>query len=105
MIHAKVFKAKGVAYGFEIKNHGEPVVCSAVSMLATNFVNSLSEFTDEVFEFDCDENKPGYMKLVMPNMRAGQVNHDADLLFKSFLLGLKAVEENYGGHLKIKEVQ
>ncbi len=101
MIKAHILKDAGVAYGFEIKNHGDPIVCSAVSMLATNLVNSLDALTDEPFTFDCDEKKLGYMKLILSERKAGNVNHDADLLLQSFLLGLQAIEDSYGEHLRI----
>ena len=46
MIQAVFFKNKKNITGFEIKNHGTDIVCSAVSILSLNTVNSLEAFTN-----------------------------------------------------------
>ena len=53
MILAGVTKdADGKITAFTVQNHGESYVCSAVSMLVLNTVNSIEALTGQ--QFDCD---------------------------------------------------
>ncbi len=90
-IEVTVLKSSdGILKGFHILNHGSPIVCSAVSALSFNTVNSIEQLTDARFKLDMDE-KGG-------DMRFEVVDYDdekAALLLNSLLLGLKAIELDY----------
>ena len=58
MINVIVYKdGKGLIEGFSLKGHagyaehGSDIVCSAVSMLTINTLNSISEFTSDAFTY------------------------------------------------------
>ena len=90
---------KGDIYGFKVNNHGDPVVCSAVSILTFNTVNSIEEFTEVKFSVDMDEG--GYMELIVEDINNGEYNHDVDLLLESLVLGLKGIELDYKDDIKV----
>ncbi|MBE5833290.1 MAG: ribosomal-processing cysteine protease Prp [Butyrivibrio sp.] len=94
--------------GFEMDGHagfaeyGQDIVCAALSMLSINTINSIAELTDSALSVSSDENK-GYMSLMIE----GPVQDDAELLLKSYKLGIDAIYRQYGKkYLKttIKEV-
>ena len=68
---------------------GLDIVCSAVSALLINTVNSIESFTED--EFTVDEGD-GLLSLQMK----GEVSPESSLLLKSLELGLTSIEETYG---------
>lgn len=78
--------------GFTMSGHaeyddlGKDIVCSAVSILTFNTINSVEAFTKDKFEFDSDEEK-GYIKVDF----IGDVSHDTELLMSSFALGIESI--------------
>lgn len=82
------FKLEGHAGYAE---HGEDIVCAAVSVLAVNTVNSIETFTEDSFKGESDEAK-GVMKFKF----TGQVSAESRVLMKSLILGLKNIEDEYG---------
>ena len=92
------FSVKGHA-GYDI--HGKDIVCSAISMLVINTVNSLEKLTDA--KFRCDTDKSGKIILEFQD----EVSPEAELLVDSMILGVESVVEQYGKsyvRLMIKEV-
>ena len=83
MIHVTILKAGHQYKGFICVGHagyareGYDIICSAVSALTINTINSLEQFTEDDFE-------------------AEQASEKAELLMKSLVLGLQTVEEEYG---------
>ena len=59
--------------------YGHDIVCSAVSVLTINLINSIDSFTDDKYSTEQDENK-GLIVLRFSE----KPSHDADLLVKSF---------------------
>ncbi|MDR2648931.1 MAG: ribosomal-processing cysteine protease Prp [Clostridiales bacterium] len=97
--------SRGRMYGFTARNHGEDIVCAAVSALILNAVNSVEAFTDEDMTVDIDKKNTGYIKLYLPDIEAGNDNSDADLLLSSMLLGLEHIQEQYPGQICIEDYQ
>ena len=95
----------GALLGFQLSGHagageaGEDIVCSAVSALTINTVNSLEQFTDAGFEEDYDE-KTGFMKVVL---NGSACDHDAQLLMASLELGITQMAQSYPDHIRIAE--
>ena len=80
---------------------GEDIVCSAVSALIINFVNSLEEFTDDDYRVDTDqENAEINVEFT------GKLSKEGNLLLKSLILGLTSIEEEQDKYLDVifKEV-
>ena len=81
--------------GFDVTGHsgyadsGEDIICSAVSMLVINTINSIEMFTDD--ETSCVSNEDNGS--IVFRIGAGS-SHDAQLLIRSMILGLESLEDN-----------
>ena len=96
MILVDLFEnADGDVYGFQIEDHGEDHICSAVSMLVFNAVNSVEAFTDEEFFCDYPQDGGGFMRFRVPSIENGTAGRDAKLLTASLALGLRSLIEEY----------
>lgn len=80
--------AKGHA-GFDVE--GKDIVCAAFSVLTINFINSVTEFTDDDIILD---EKDGFIDFRFE----GGISDDSKLLCRSYLLGIEAIQEAYGTH-------
>ena len=93
--------------GFEVLGHaeysrrGSDIVCAAISMLATNTINSVEKYTDLAIKYDSDTRRTRIRFLIKDTP-----NHDSELLMNSMILGLSELEKNYKKNvtLKFKEV-
>ena len=100
MISVTVFKHKGQYAGFVCSGHagfavyGEDIVCSAVSALTLNTVNSIEKLTSTKVRVK-QKAEGGYLKakLAMPS------DEKAQLLMKSLVLGIRSIEKSYGTQL------
>ncbi len=99
MITARVIvDADGDLFGLHVSGHagyakhGRDIVCAAVSALTLNAVNSIVEYTDQ--GIICETGEDGLLRFKFEN----KPSHDSILLFKSMLLGLRNISEQYGEH-------
>lgn len=83
--------------GFRIEGHagyakhGKDIVCAAVSALVMNTMNSIHSFTSDVFDYKEDEKKG------MIDFRiVSEPCPETKLFFKSLILGLQGIQEEYG---------
>ena len=67
--------------------YGEDIVCAAVSVLTINTVNSIEQLT-KLFESEND----GIIRLSFKDIPS----KEADLLLRSFELGVKGISDQYG---------
>lgn len=101
MIKAYLYRNdKGEIYGLKVYDHGDSIVCAAVSALVINAVNSIEKLTDEKIDYSYDE-EGGFISMELPNVKAGSYNHDCDLLLKSLRLGLLSVKADYKEHITV----
>ena len=101
MINVTVFVDSEHHYhGIELLGHagyadahqeGQELVCSAVSALALNMVNSVEHFTEDTFTADQDE-ETGMLRFCF----TGKISPEAALLMSSLVFGLQDIEEAYG---------
>ncbi len=99
MIKASVKRdEKGVIYGFKIINHGDELVCSAVSTLAINTFNSIEELTETNISVNFDENG-GYLDFQIEDYEEN--SNDALLLLKSLHLGLSCLVMEHPKEVKL----
>ena len=83
--------------GFHIEGHagyddyGKDIICSSVSVLAINCINSIKEFANADFSLDMNETT-GLIDFLLKE----KPNEKAELLLLSMLLGLQSIEETYG---------
>ena len=96
MIRVTVYKTERHEYvGFDVSGHagyaesGEDIVCSAVSALVINAVNSIDRLTDDETSSVADE-ETGDIEFRFK----GHPSHDARLLLDSMILGLEAIEDS-----------
>ncbi len=97
MITVNISRRDDLPFAVEVQNHGDPIVCSAVSMLMLNFANSLEMLTSACFEAEAEE---GYMLVEITEY---DDKGFAKLLFDSLILGLRSLEEEYGSEVKLTE--
>lgn len=94
---------------FELSGHaesgpyGKDIVCAAVSALSIGTVNSLIELghVDPVIRMQ--EEKGGYLSVVLPKELSKERQHDAQLLLESLFLSLKSVQEEYAEYINFNE--
>ncbi len=97
MIRVSVLRDNYKAYGVKILNHGDPIVCSAVSILLLNACNSIEMFTSAEFSFECAEDGGDAELRIINFDKKGK----AQLLLDSLILGLKSIEESYKDDIKV----
>ncbi len=95
MITVTILKKNDLIVGAQVEGHAEyarkDIVCSAVSMLYINLVNSLENFTHDDKEVN-GSRKINFENVILKNMPSDE----AELLFKSFHLGITTIEQKYG---------
>ncbi len=96
-IKAKILKKDGLIYGFDIKDHGDPIVCSGVSVLTINTINSLESLLGIEPNAEIDES--GEIYFTVMDYRSDKVQ----LLLRALELGLRSIEEEYNNDLKVSE--
>ena len=82
------FRCEGHA-GFD--KNGRDIICSAVSILTINTVNSVESFTEDEFTLETDDTR-GYMYFSFK----AKPSDDSRLLLRSLELGIKGIVEEYG---------
>ena len=108
MIKIAIYKnSQGIYRGFKLLGHagyseyGSDIVCSAVSVLVLNTINSIESFTKDSMRVrqDADEG------LIEVHFKT-DISSDTRLLMDAMVLGLKTIRNEYKKYilLKIKEV-
>lgn len=106
LIQAHFNYQSGILSGFVLKGHadagkyGQDIVCSAVSVLAINTVNSLEKLAEISPQVLSDNKDGGFLEVRLSDDQAKQAN--AQLLLKSFELGLRDIVNSYGKYIKIE---
>ncbi|MBQ4058074.1 MAG: ribosomal-processing cysteine protease Prp [Lachnospiraceae bacterium] len=97
MITVTVFEKQEKIVGVQLEGHaefgkkGRDIVCSAVSILYINLVNSLESFTDDEKELN-GSTKINFQNVILKRLPSER----AELLFQSFMLGITTIEQKYG---------
>jgi len=100
MIEVKVsYDTDGRFTAFNVSNHGDSYVCSAVSMLVINTINCIELMTDE--PFTCDIENEQSINFMLNKTRGEK----AGLLLDAMLHGLKSVKEQYPEQIKLLTAQ
>ena len=77
-------------------SYGKDIVCSAVSALVINFINSVDELTSSAINVDMNQDE-GYIKAVVSDYD----KPDVQLLFKSLKLGVTEISKEYSKNVKL----
>ena len=103
MINVKIVRSlSGKITGFTVENHGESIVCAAVSMLVLNTVNSIEVLTKDNFTCDYNENG-GFLTFSCDNPSAQ--TEGIRILLDAMYLGLTTAKEEYPKEIEIKEIR
>lgn len=108
MINITIYKnAEDMITGFKVSGHagfanaGSDIVCSAVSALVINTINSIGHFTSDRFTLDQNEKK-GLIEFHV----ISQPSSNASLLLNSLVLGLSGIMDKYTDrYISIKQVK
>ena len=90
-------------FGFQISGHsghaeyGSDIVCSAVSALAENTVNSIEKFTKDEPSVLAVNEEEGFL-----HYRLKTVGKESGLLLDSLVLGLQNIADSYGQFVQIR---
>lgn len=114
MINVSIIKEKNLISGFMIRGHagyaesGKDIICSAVSAIAYTAIGAIDEF---VIKVDYKE-EDGEMEFFIPLSRFKSIKNtkrrkkkinNAQIILKTFVLGLKQIEQEYYDYLIIHE--
>ena len=77
-------------------NHGNDIICAAVSMLTINTLNAIEQFTDEPIKQLAYSEKKGLIDVEFPRRKSGEFEPEAELLIRTLILGLINTKEMYG---------
>ena len=97
MIRVTVLKDQQTYREFSCIGHadyadsGQDIVCSAVSMLVINTINSIATFTKDAIDVSSNE-EAGEIICKLPK----EYSEQTELLIDSMLLGLSEVAKQYG---------
>lgn len=72
-------------------DRGEDIVCAAISVLTINLLNSIEKFTDDGIVIEQNDKK-GLISIEFKDIPS----KEADLLMRSFELGVSSIFEQYG---------
>lgn len=110
MINISAFTdTSGKYIGFEVKGHagydeyGQDIICSAISVLTINLVNSVEQLTEQKFSLEEYENEGRLCFHIK-----GELLYETSLLMNSYMLGIRSVLEEYGNQyirINIREVK
>lgn len=109
MICVTVFRNSEKVYtGIELAGHsgfaehGQDIICAAVSALALNMANSVEGFTSDRFEGSVEEETGGFSFHF-----TSRISLESKLLMSSLILGLENIRSEYGKQyikIRFKEV-
>ena len=71
--------------------YGDDIVCSAISVLTINLINSIETLTDDKIDLVQDENK-GLIRFSFKD----EPSKDSLILMKSYELGVDSISRQYG---------
>lgn len=111
MIKVKILKNENKISAFDIighaeyDEHGKDIICSAVSMLVINTINSVKQFTDDNIILEVNDSKTGHIKFKL-DISKKPYSNETDILLRSLELGIGSIKEAYGKkYIEIEEVQ
>lgn len=74
---------------------GYDIVCSSVSILVQNFIQSIQALTNDVISYGM---QPGAVHIYFENL-----SDHAQILKDSFILGIQSIADEYPSHVKMTE--
>lgn len=107
MIYAEFVYDEHSIKKFRLSGHaesgpvGHDLVCSAVSALSIGTVNNLTRIAAIEPEINANEEKGGYLEVILPeNLKIEQIEK-AEILLQSLYYSLSDIEQEYGKYISI----
>lgn len=103
------YRTKGLL-GFEAQGHtdyaqhGEDIVCAAISALTQGTVIGLDEVVCVCTEVVRNDDE-GYLKCMLPDGLDNETWSKTQILLQTLLKSLESIEDEYPNYLSIEEVQ
>jgi len=82
-------------------DHGEDIVCAAISAVTVGTVNSIEALTGVEMK---TKMKDGFLSARLPDLPENSPKEQVQLLLESMQVMLASIEESYGEYIKIKQV-
>ncbi|SHG88451.1 ribosomal-processing cysteine protease Prp [Tepidibacter thalassicus] len=80
--------------------HGQDVVCAAVSVLSQTAVLGICDYAKVNCEFNIDDGK---LQCKIPSDISDEKRKIIDAILETMVLGLKNIKEGYSSYIKLKE--
>ena len=88
----------GEIVGFIANNHGDKVICAAVSVLVINAINSIEWLAGS--DFSCEHENEGYIEFRLID----EADMNARLLLESLRLGIRSIAEEHPNEVTVEEI-
>lgn len=82
-------------------DHGEDIVCAAVSSQAISVENSLDQILQIPMDVEVNERQGGYLSLTLPEIDQPAKMEQAQLLLQHLNLAFEVLAENYPEYIQI----
>lgn len=82
-------------------DHGEDIVCAAVSVLTISILNGLTEILGRTDLGEVVEE--GYVRFTIPEINDEPMKMKTDTLISTYLLGIRGIKEAYGDYIQFEE--
>lgn len=109
MVKVNIFKKDDVVREINVEGHagqaehGEDIVCAAVSVLTISILNGLTEVVGrQDLKEIVDE---GLVNLKLPEIQDPELQLKTDLLVSTYILGIKGIKEAYGEYIQLEEIE
>lgn len=82
-------------------DHGEDIVCAAVSVLTISILNGLTEIVGRKDLGEVVEE--GYVRFTIPEIEDEPMKMKTDTLISTYRLGIRGIKEAYGDYIQFEE--
>ncbi|MCL2386933.1 MAG: ribosomal-processing cysteine protease Prp [Defluviitaleaceae bacterium] len=101
MINVEIVRdSLGKIASFTVENHGQTLVCAAVSMLVLNTINSIEKLTDDDFTCEINNRQSATFSLTNPESRSSGI----EILIDAMFIGLSCAKAEHPDEIEITEV-
>ncbi|MFB5194724.1 ribosomal-processing cysteine protease Prp [Bacillus sp. AFS073361] len=106
MINITIYRTEsGTIHSFEMSGHalfadrGKDIVCAGVSAVSVGAINAVHELTGVTP--DLEHRADGFLRCVIPEGLPENTQEKVQILLEGMAVSLRAIEEEYGKHIKI----
>ena len=86
----------------EFANAGEDIVCAAISALAMNALNGLTDVVGLLVGYEV---RDGYLECILPENLSEEERKSANVLLDSLVLSFENLKKQYGKYITIRKLE